>query len=312
MRIIIMRTMLAGLAALAVISAGGCGQDPSRAGGRLAVVASFYPLAFAAGQIGGDHVNVRNLVKPGTEPHDLDLTPRQVGAVADADLVLYLRGLQPIVDQSVESEAHGTSFDAASVQPLRGGFVPLERGESHEDPSRGDQKGKDPHVWLDPVRYAAISDAIGARLAKVDPAHAADYTANARVLHRKLAALDADYAAGLKNCQHRTFVTSHNAFGYLASRYGLDQRSISGLNPDAEPSPRRLAELADYVHTQGISVVFFESLVSPKLAQTLADETGAHARVLDPIEGVKPGGRSDYLSLMHSNLAALRAALGCS
>jgi zinc transport system substrate-binding protein len=299
------RGAVAAVAALVTVSA--CAPAESPPGGQQAVVAAFYPLAFAAQQIGGTHVRIRNLVKPGTEPHDLDLTPHQVAAVADADVVFYLGGLQPAVDQAVASEASDTSLDVATVQPLRDGFVPVEEGSS-----RPGRKGKDPHVWLDPVRYAAISDAIGARLATADPAHRADYAAHTIALHRRLDALDAEYRAGLANCRTHTFIVSHNAFGYLASRYGLTQQPMAGLDPDADLSAGRMAELTRYATAHHVRVIFFEKLASPRLARTLATEIGADARVLDPIEGVEPGDRSDYFSVMRANLAALRTALACA
>jgi zinc transport system substrate-binding protein len=299
------RGAVAAVAAVATVSA--CASPHAEADGRQAVVASFYPLAFAAAQIGGRHVRIRNLVKPGTEPHDLDLTPHQVAAVADADVVFYLGGLQPAVDDAVSSEARDTALDVAAVEPLRDGFVPVEEGSS-----RPGRMGKDPHVWLDPVRYAAITDAIGARLAAADPAHKSDYAASTAALHRRLDALDAQYRAGLANCRTHTFIVSHNAFGYLASRYGLTQQPMAGLDPDTDLSAGRMAELARYANSHHVRVIFFEKLASPKLARTLATEIGADARVLDPIEGVEPGDESDYFSVMRDNLGALRTALACA
>jgi zinc transport system substrate-binding protein len=299
------RAAAAAVATLITVSA--CATGTAPADGRQAVVASFYPLAFAAAQIGGSHVRIRNLVKPGTEPHDLDLTPHQVAAVADADVVLYLGGLQPAVDDAVRSEARDTSLDVATVEPLRDGFVPIEEGQS-----RPGRKGKDPHVWLDPVRYAAITDAVGARLAAADPAHRSDYAAGTAALHHRLGLLDAQYRAGLAHCRTHTFIVSHNAFGYLASRYGLTQQPMAGLDPDADLSAGRMAELARYANVHHVRVIFFEKLASPRLARTLATEIGADARVLDPIEGVEPGDRSDYFSVMRANLAALRTALACA
>jgi zinc transport system substrate-binding protein len=286
--------------------AAGCGGSASGTGGtagRVGVVAAFYPLQFVAEQVGGGRVSVRNLVTPGAEPHDLELSPREVAGVVDADLVVYLHGFQPAVDDAVTVRGDRPSLDAASVRPLRDGYAPIEDGRA-----RTDEKRADPHVWLDPTRLAGIADAVARKLGEVDGANAAAYAANARALRARLDALDREYRAGLAGCGQTSFVVSHNAFGYLAARYGLTQVPITGLTPEDEPSGARLAEVARFVREKRVRVVFFETLVSPKLARTLVDETGARADVLDPIEGVTG---DDYLAVMRRNLAALRTALEC-
>ena len=297
--------VLAALLALCVTT--GCAARAAASGytdGRLNVVTAFYPLLFLAERIGGPQVRVTDLTKPGAEPHDVELNPHQVGQIVDAGLVVYLKGFQPAVDQAVSQEARGRALDAASVVPL----LPL---STSTDGEKETAHGRDPHVWLDPVRYATIADAVGARLGQADPAHAADYTARAASLHRQLDALNADFAAGLKTCQRREIVTSHSAFNYLATRYGLTQIGITGISPEAEPAPRRLAAVAAEARRTGTTTIFFETLVSPKVAETLAREVGAKTAVLDPLEGLtEPGG--DYFSVMRSNLAALTTALGCT
>ena len=284
-----------------------CAENSADASGKVEVVAAFYPLQYVTQQVGGDRVSVKNLVKPGAEPHDLELSPRQIVDIADADLAVYLHGFQPAVDEAIADHASDKSLDAAKVQPLHDGYVPLEEGELHED-----EKGKDPHIWLDPTRLAAVADAVANKLGEVDPDHKAEYAANARTLGGKLDALDAEYKAGLASCQQKTIVVSHNAFGYLANRYGLTQVSITGLTPEAEPAAGRLAEVTSFARTHKVSTIFFETLVSPKVAETLAKEVGAKAEVLDPIEGLEDGSKDDYLSVMRSNLSTLRGALACS
>ncbi|GAA2031995.1 zinc ABC transporter substrate-binding protein [Catenulispora yoronensis] len=284
---------------------GGCvkaADRPGAAGGRLDVVAGFYPFAFLAERIGGSHVQVRNLTKPGAEPHDLELTPSQVAAVGLADLAIYEKGLQPLVDSAVAQEKPKAALDAATVVHL----------ENHGDLGEGDSRSDDPHIWLDPVDFAKVGDAVSAKLQQVDPAHAADYRANQAALDADLKSLDADYRAGLAQCQRKAIVTSHAAFGYLAERYGLTQVPIAGLSPDDEPSASHLAKIQDLIKTEGVTTVFFETLASPKTAQTLAADTGTKAAVLDPIEGVQDPSKQDYLSVMRDNLAALRSALGCA
>jgi zinc transport system substrate-binding protein len=274
--------------------------------GKLQVVTAFYPLQFVAQQIGGAHVDVADLVQPGVEPHDLELTPRQVAQVIDADAVFYLSDFQPAVDSAVKETKQRKVLDVSAVTDQTGGYVPVEAGKLQKK-----QKGKDPHVWLDPTRMIRISDAVAKKLGAIDPAHAAEYTANAKALDTKLAALDAEYRAGLASCSRKTIVVSHNAFGYLAARYGLNQVSITGLTPDQEASASRLAEVAEYAKQNGVTVIFFETLVSPKIATSLAREVGAKAEVLDPIEGIEPGSKANYFSVMRTNLTTLRGALSC-
>jgi zinc transport system substrate-binding protein len=288
-------------AALALLAATttGCAARSASGAGKLQVVAAFYPLQYVTEQVGGDRVAVTNLVKPGAEPHDLELQPKQVAELGRADLVVYLRGFQPAVDEGVDQEARDTSFDAATVQPLR-----------EAPPGAEEEPGKDPHIWLDPTRLAAVADKVAERLGSIDEPNRDAYLDRAHELRTTLEALDKEYATGLAQCQRREIVTSHAAFGYLAERYKLTQIPITGLNPEEEPTPQRLAAVAEQARQHHATTIFFETLVSPKVAQTLAGEVGAKAAVLDPIEGVEKG--QDYLSVMRTNLTALRAALGCT
>jgi len=292
-------TRLVAPAILAAILAGpaatGCSTGAS--GQRFTIVAAFYPLQFLAERLAGDGAEVVNLVKPGAEPHDLELTPEQVASLADADLVIYLKGFQPAVDEAVEQQVdQDRTIDVAAVRPLL-----------------TDPEGQpDPHLWLDPARYAGIVNAVTAELVRVDPRHRTQARNHAEVLTEDLAALDGDFATGLKTCQRRELVVSHAAYGYLTARYRLKQVAISGLSPEEEPTPQRLAEVTDVARKYQATVVFFETLVSRKIAETLAAEVGAEARVLDPLEGLKPGSRDDYFSVMRRNLDTLRTALDCA
>ncbi|MEV4637613.1 metal ABC transporter substrate-binding protein [Actinoplanes sp. NPDC049548] len=296
--------------ALVLGATGACSDKASGSSdGRLDVVTAFYPLQFLAERIGGDAVHVTQLTKPGAEPHDVELSPRQVGGIDDAGLVVFLKGFQPAVDDAVEQEAKDRAFDAGSA-------VELLAAEEHEDEPGEEEHaeaagGADPHVWLDPVRYAAIADKLAERLAQADPGHAAAYAERAETLHRELDKLNGEYAAALKTCQRRELVTSHAAFHYLADRYGLTEIGITGISPEAEPSPRRLARVAEKAKATGTTTIFFEKLVSPKVADTIAQEVGARTAVLDPLEGVSEPG-ADYFSVMRANLTALTAALGCA
>ncbi|HEY0003013.1 MAG TPA: metal ABC transporter substrate-binding protein [Actinoplanes sp.] len=302
-----MRRLLALLLSLAAAStAAGCGERAT-ASGKLAVVTAFYPLQFLSERIGGDAVTVTNLTKPGAEPHDIELNPRQVGQIAEAGLAVYLAGFQPAVDDAVAQEAADRSFDAASVVPLLPAVDDgeAEPGEEHAEAAGG----RDPHVWLDPVRFATIAGKLAERLGQADPAHAADFTARAAALRTELAAVDDAYAKGLQTCQRRELVTSHTAFHYLTDRYRLTQVGITGISPEAEPSAHRLARVVAEARATGTTTIFFETLVSPKVAETIARTVGAKTAVLDPLEG--RSGSGDYLAVMRDNLAALTTALGC-
>ena len=305
------RRLLATLLCLAATA--GCADRAGASGftgGRLDVVTSFYPLQFLSERVGGDAVTVTTLTKPGAEPHDVELNPRQVGDVADAGLVVYLRGFQPAVDDAVALEAKDRAFDAASVVRL----LPIDEGaDRRHEP--GEERaetagGMDPHVWLDPVRFATIGDRLAEHLGQADPAHAADYTARAAAVHTELDALNTEFVTKLRHCRRHELVTSHSAFNYLATRYGLTQVGITGISPDAEPSPQRLAAVAAEARATGATTIFFETLVSPKVAETIAGEIGARTAVLDPLEGLTEPG-TDYFSVMRANLAALTSALGC-
>jgi zinc transport system substrate-binding protein len=278
--------------ALVSLVLAGCGGGTTATGDEQ-VVAAFYPLAWAAQQIGGGAVQVHNLTPPGVEPHDLELTPRDVDRIRDADLVLYLGGgFQPALENALE-ERDGRSLD-------------LLRGQHLVDAQSGEEElAVDPHVWLDPVRFERTVREIGRALARPDEAAS---------LVKRLRALDRDFARVLASCRRREIVTSHAAFGYLVQRYSLRQIALTGLSPEAEPSPRDLERLVRQVERSGATTVFFESLVSPRLAQTVAREARAETAVLDPLEGLtkdEAAAGDDYLSVMRSNLAALRKALAC-
>ncbi len=249
-------------------------------------MAAFYPLAYAAEQSGGPAVSVYNLTPAGAEPHDLELAPDDVRRIQEADVVLLLgHGFQPQVERAAKSSS---------------GRVAL----LLDTPGLG-QRDNDPHVWLDPGRYSLLVHRIGEIL------HA---RAGAAALARRLSALDSEYRRGLAECARHEIVTSHAAFGYLAARYGLEQISIEGLTPEAEPTPAELRHVAEFVRRRHVTTIYFETLVSPKLAQTLARETGTKTAVLDPIEGLTPEAiehGADYFSVMRANLANLRSGLGC-
>lgn len=299
------------LTACSGASAAGGGKD-----GKLGVMASFYPMQFLAEQIGKDHVKAATLTKPGVEPHDLEITPKQTGQLGESDVVLYLKGLQPAVDKAVAQSGVKHIVDAAALTKLEvhgsSGHDHAHEGEGEGEEGHGHgEAGEDPHIWLDPVKYAEVAKGVGAALEKADPDHAADYRKNTDELVGKLTALDAEFKDGLKNTASKTFITTHSAFGYLAERYGLDQEGISGVDPESEPSPARMKELQAVAKKDNVSTVFFESLASDKTAKTLAADTGLKTDVLDPLEGITDKSQgADYLEVMRSNLKNLQKALG--
>lgn len=281
----------AGVALLVLAASLVVGAGPATASSRASVVASFYPLAWAAQRVGGDRVDVTNLTPAGAEPHDLELTPDQIDEVLDAKVVVELgRGFQPAVEQAAEQR------DGPTVQLLPRGT-------------------KDPHVWLDPVRMATIVRTVQRELTKADPQGRARFARNAARVVGELDALDARYRQGLAHCQRNVIVTAHEAFGHLADRYGLRQEGVAGLSPDAEPDARRISQLTDLVKRDGVTTVFTEELLSPRIASTLAREAGVRTDTLNPLEGLTDGEvrrGDDYVSVMDANLGKLRRALGCS
>jgi zinc transport system substrate-binding protein len=278
---------------------------PATTDDRTDVVAAFYPLQFVAERVGGAHVDVASLTPPGGEPHDLELSPSSVARLGDADLVLYLSGFQAATDQAVAASDPAHAVDAAAAADLEAGPDGTEPGGSGSGPL-------DPHFWLDPTRLAAVGHQVAVELAEADPAHADAFTAAAADLAADLESLDAELADGLAACRGATLVASHEAFGYLAERYGLHQVGISGVDPEVEPSPARLRDVAEVVRAEGVRTLYFEVLVSPKVTQTLADQLGVATAVLDPLEGMAEHDDRDYLDVMRDNLDALATGLACA
>lgn len=288
--------------AVSVGSLSACSSDGAAADGKPNVVVGFYPQEFLATSIGGDDIHVTSVAQPGAEPHDMEITGKQIGEVADASLVVYIKGIMPALDNAVTNNANDHALDLADVTTLKSGYKEI--GEESEE------SGKDPHIWLDPLLMKKMAESLGARLAKIDKPNAAAYEQNTKTLTTKLDSLDAAFKSGLANCERTSIVTTHNAFGYLADRYGLSQVSIAGLSPDNEPSPQRMAEVKTYAQEHGVTTIFFEEAVSSKYAETVASGIGAKTAVLSPIETAHKG--EDYIAIMQTNLAALTKALGCS
>jgi zinc transport system substrate-binding protein len=287
--------LILGSAAILLVSAIACSPTAGDASNdqRVTVVAAFYPLFEAAERVGGEGAEVTNVTPPGAEPHDIELSPDQVDEVLDADVVLYMGGgFQPAVEEVAENR------DGVTVDVL----------------SEIAEGATDPHIWLDPVLMGDIVDTVRRSLSQADAQGSPTYEASAAAYREHIEDLNEKFERGLEDCERRTFVTTHAAFGHLARRYGLVERSIAGVSPESEPDPKRLAELEDLVRREGVTTVFTEPLVSPRVAQTLSRETGAQVAVLDPVEGLAADqleAGTSYVSVMQENLEALRKALGC-
>ena len=309
--------------------------DSSSKDGKLTVMASFYPLQYLAEKIGGEHVSVTSLTPEGAEPHDLELSPKMVDSLSSADAVVYLAGFQSAVDEAIEQHAPKTVIDVSPAADLieagtdanhpseeeeeatdeaqsgeTEGHDHDHEGHDHEGHEHHHDMSADPHFWLDPTRMAHAATLVGDKLAEADSAHADVYKANAKALAEELNTLSDTLVTKTSSCKVKTFVTAHTAFGYLADRTGLTQVGISGLDPESSPSPARLAEIAQIAKEQGVTTIFTEALIDPKVAQTLADDLGITTAVLDPIESQTDASK-DYAATMNSNIDALTKALDC-
>jgi zinc transport system substrate-binding protein len=288
--------------------------NPTDSSGRLSVVASYYPLYDFVRQVGGDKVSVTNITPSGSEPHDYEPPAKTLANAQGADVFIYNGGImEPWTDTFLDD------YKRTVIRASKG--ITLAPGEEHghdqtepETEGHEDEDIKDPHFWLDPVLAQKIVNNIREGLSKADPGNKDYYAERAAAYSAKLAQLDKDFRTGLQACVQETIVASHAAFSYVAKRYGFSVESIAGLNPEEEPSTTRLAELSDHVTKESINYVFFESLVSPRLADTIAQETGAQTLVLDPLEGLSNEDQKqgkDYVSVQRENLANLRTALAC-
>ena len=314
-------TLTAALTACSALSSdspstSGASDDPSSTAsqGKLAVSVSFYPIAYLAEAIGGEHVSVTSVTPANVEPHDFELSPKDVTSLSSAKVVLSVAGYQASMDDAVSQVSGPSVTDLSGVVDLRHhdgvqehhDDAPATEAEADHDHDAG---ALDPHFWLDPSRMQKAADAVEKALAAADPQHASDYEANLKALTATLTDVDTSYTQGLSQCERTTFITSHAAFGYLADRYHLTQAPISGIDPESEPSPADLAAIKQVVQSTGTTTIFTEELVSPKTAQALASETGTTTKVLNPLESAPDSG--DYASEMKSNLSELRTALAC-
>jgi len=289
---------------------------------RIIITASFYPLYEFARQVGGEKVEVINITPAGTKPHGFEPTPKDLIAIQNSKLFIFNgAGLDPWAEKiapELEEKGVVVIHMAKHFELIEGEekYKHDDYNDKYKDEYKKEVDGKrlDPHIWLDPIIAKRQVEIIRDALIKIDPINSSLYEENARQYLEKLSELDQKFQQGLAVCQIREAVASHAAFGYLAKRYNLTIFSIAGLSPKEEPSLRRLGEIAKLAQEKNIRYIFFETLVSPKLAETIAKEIGAQTLVFNPIEGlteeeIKQG--KNYISIMEENLKNLRRALVC-
>lgn len=293
----------------------GCGNKQETAKtNKLQVVTTFYPMYDFTKNVVGDNGEVSVLMKAGTEPHDYEPSAKDIAKIADSDVFVYnseeMETWVGSVLKNIDTKKTVVIDASKEIKLLEGSHE--EEDEDHDHDHEGHSHAHDPHVWLDPVLAKEEVNAIKEGLIQADKTNKASYEKNAKTYSDKLDALNEKFEVGLKDAKNRTFVTQHAAFAYLAARYDLKQVAISGISPDQEPSPAKLAELNDFVKENNIKVIYFEETASPKIAKTLAKETGATLAVLSPIEGITKEDQDqgiDYIKVMENNLKALQETI---
>lgn len=297
------------LMAAAVIT--GCSRAPARQSGepnKLVAYTTIYPLYDFTVNVGGDKVEVINLVPPGAEPHEWEPSPRQMAEISKGGILIYTSFGKDYWVEKALNNINDANFSA--VEASKGIELSHSSGAGNHDP--GNPDSVDPHIWLDPVLAKKMVVNIKEGLMAADSSNRSYYEQNAEAYIEELELLDTEYQV-LKNAPQKDFITSHAAFGYLAARYGLNEVPVRGMSPESEPTPAKMAEIIKMAREKNISYVFFESMVDPRVSQTIAAEVGAGTLVLNPLgsltrEEIKAG--CSYLSIMRENLANLKLALG--
>lgn len=284
----------------------GIGNIANPSQGKIRIVASFYSLAEFAKNVGGNYADVINITPAGAEPHDYEPTPQDIAKIYDAKLFIFNgNGVDNWADK-IQNDLQSKGIAVVKIS---------DHMDSFKNNSLDQRENKaDPHFWLDPINAEKETDLIADALIQIDPARQEEYDQNRDNFKNQLALLDREYKTGLADCRLHTIVASHNAFNYLARRYNFDVLYILGLTPDQEPSPQTIAQTANLAKEKGIKHIFFETLVSPKLSETIANEIGAKILVLNPIEGLtnkEISAGKNYISVMKDNLNNLRTALSC-
>ncbi|WP_058486309.1 metal ABC transporter substrate-binding protein [Defluviitalea phaphyphila] len=283
----------------------------------ISVYTSIYPLYDFAQKIGQDKVEVNLIVPPGAEPHDWEPSAKLIGKIENSDILIYNgAGMEFWIEKIIGSinNSNLTIVNSSeNVELLKLNKDNLDHEDTLEDEDEHNHGEYDPHIWLDPLNAIIQSENIKNALIKVDSQNKDFYETNFNELKNKLLALDEKYRSTLSKLPKKEIVVSHAAFGYMANRYGLKQIYISGLSPQAEPTPSQMAEIANIIKEHDIKYIFFETLSNPKLAEVIAEETGAKPLVLNPLGSLTQeelDNNKDYFSIMEENLDSLQQALG--
>lgn len=335
-RVEMRKSLLAMIGVATAVGLAGCGANTATTGTSAApqsqaaqvasekpkVFTTIYPLEYVTKRIGGDHVDVVNIVPPGVEPHDFEPTAKNMVALTSADFFIFNgSGLELWVEKAIENLDKNHTQVINTTEGLD-----LLKAAEHEDEHAHEHEGDhaeehahehdhgeyDPHVWLNPNLLKAQAEKVKQALVSKDQAHAADYEKNFTELASDLDQLDKEFKEMVAQAPKKQFMVSHSAFHYLADQYGLKQVAISGVNPADEPSPAKMKELVEHVKEHQMSYVLFETLVSPKVAEVIAKEAGVKTATLNPLEGLTQAdvdAGKDYLSIMRENMETLREAL---
>lgn len=344
------------LAAVCAIGLSGCqksGQGQTKENGKLKVYASFYPMYDFASKIGGDKIDIKQLVPTGTEPHDWEPSSKDLVDITKADMLIYNgAGMEHWVEDVtnsanneklmlVEASKGVDLIKSSSEHDDHDDDHDGHKGDSHDvdhdkDHDKNDNKDHDknddrdhdkndkvddkdhdhgdfdPHTWVSPKNARIEAKNIKDALVKADEKNKDYYEENFKKFDNDLKALDDEFSSEISKLPNKTVVVQHEAYGYMMRDYGLKQKGIQGLSPDSEPDPSRMKEIVNFAKANNVKVIFFEELISPKVAQTIAKEVGAEAKVLNPVEGLTKeqlDKGEDYISVMKQNLQELKNAL---
>lgn len=296
-----------------LVFAAGCVREDTAKSDKISIITTLYPLYEFSKTVGGDKADVLLLLPPGTEPHTYDPKPSDIIKIANADIFVYIgEHMEPWAEDILKGIDNQNIIVIDSSKDIS--MIGHEE-EIHEHEEEMHEHGEhDPHIWLDFENDKQIITAITNALASKDPKHAEFYSNNAATYITRLNALDKKFREGLSDCRHDAFITGgHSAFSYLAHKYGLEQISVFGLSPDAEPSPKKVAEIIEIAKEKGLHYIFFEEIVNPKTAEVIADEIGAQTLVINPAASLnkKQMQEETFISIMEKNLESLRIGLGC-
>jgi zinc transport system substrate-binding protein len=305
------------LVLLLIVTGMSCGKDaklPEAGAHKLKVVASLYPLYDFVRNVGKEKVDVELLLPPCVEPHSFEPKPADILHLNHADIFIYTNNyMEPWVEDIIKG------MDSRKVLILdssRGILFTEERDdEGHHTKEERGHAGMDPHIWLDLGNAMMMVDTVRDGLIQKDPANEGYYQKNAAQYKTVLQELDRKFRQGLSSCKKRVFINGgHFAFGYLAGRYGLTYLSAYGFSPDAEPTPGQLVKISRILRQQGLNYLFYEELLTPRVAEMLARETGVQLLFLHGAHNISReefARRVSFVELMEKNLENLETGLQC-